>query len=59
MLDPVLTLAEVHSVADSVENAIRAIFPEADISLHMEPDTPEVQQDGMIFVEDLKEDLAS
>lgn len=59
VLNPSQTLADAHNVADSVENAIRAIFPEADISLHMEPDTPEIQQDAMIFVEDLKEGLAS
>lgn len=59
VLDPDQTLADAHCIADNAEDAIRAIFPEADISLHMEPDTPEIQRDGMIFVEDLQEELAS
>lgn len=36
-IDKDLTLERAHEVADAAENAVHEIFPEADITLHMEP----------------------
>ncbi len=53
VLDPELNLMQAHSIADKAEAEIRRFFPEADVCLHMEPDTPEIKKDGLIYSEDL------
>jgi ferrous-iron efflux pump FieF len=37
-LDPSLTLADAHDVADAVEGALRDAFPNAEVILHQEPE---------------------
>jgi len=37
-LDPDLTLAEAHDIADAVELALREAFPSAEVILHQEPE---------------------
>lgn len=39
-LDASLTLAEAHTVAETVETALRQVFPGADILIHEDPITP-------------------
>ncbi|OGQ86202.1 MAG: divalent metal cation transporter FieF [Deltaproteobacteria bacterium RIFOXYD12_FULL_56_24] len=39
-LDQALPLAEAHRVADEVENAIMAAFPQADVLIHQDPRNP-------------------
>lgn len=53
VLDSALELTQAHSIADKAESEIRKLFPEADICLHMEPDTPEIKKSGLIYSEDV------
>jgi ferrous-iron efflux pump FieF len=55
VLDPQITLQEAHAIATAAERRVRASgFSEADISLHMEPDSPETAADAKIYAEDLE-----
>lgn len=58
VLDGEQSLAQAHRTADLCESHLRAIYPDADISLHMEPDTPDVNRDGLIYDEDLQIEIA-
>jgi ferrous-iron efflux pump FieF len=38
VLDPKMPLLDAHRVSDDVEKAVQAVFPEADIIIHQDPD---------------------
>ncbi len=60
VLDSAQSLAAAHDIADRAESNLRALFPEADICLHMEPDLPEIKRDGLIYADDVvKADAAN
>ena len=45
VMDPQLSLHQAHHIATQAELAVRALFPEADITLHMEPDESDTYRD--------------
>ncbi|MDD7021998.1 MAG: cation diffusion facilitator family transporter [Aeromonadales bacterium] len=55
VLDPKISLQDAHAIASAAERSVRASgFAEADISLHMEPDSPETAADAKVYAEDLE-----
>jgi ferrous-iron efflux pump FieF len=38
VLDPKMSLLDAHRVSDDVEKAVQAVFPEADVIIHQDPD---------------------
>lgn len=45
VIDHTMPLQQAHDLADEAEHNIRRFFPDADISLHMEPDKAETYKD--------------
>ncbi|MDY6321808.1 MAG: cation diffusion facilitator family transporter [Succinivibrio sp.] len=56
VLDADQSLRKAHDIATEAEIKLRKLFPEADVSLHMEPDSPETERDGTVYQEDLVSD---
>lgn len=55
VLDPRISLQDAHAIASAAESSVRESgFAEADISLHMEPDSPETAADARVYAEDLE-----
>ncbi len=50
VLDPDITLHQAHLIASQAEDAVRKLFAEADITLHMEPDESDTYRD-MQFID--------
>lgn len=51
VMDPHIPLREAHNIATQAEDAVRAIYPDADITMHMEPDEADTYREVQ-FVDD-------
>lgn len=53
-----ITLWHAHEIASRAENAVRKLFPEAEISMHMEPDCDETFK-GVEFIDHISCDITN
>lgn len=56
VIDGTVSLFEAHGIASRAEESLEKIYPEADISLHMEPDSRETLEGVKFEVESLAEE---
>ena len=48
LVDPTMTVARAHQIAQEVEQAVQQGFPEvSDVMVHIEPDNPQERSEGL------------